>query len=67
MRMENPAIDLGAIARAQGAEAGDPVEKVGELLPALNKGIEAVARGKVYLLDVHIAPGAGKEVVLQAG
>jgi len=67
MRMEKPAIDLCAIARAQGAEAGEPVEKAGDLLPALRKGLDAVARGKVYLVDVHIAPGAGTNVVSRAG
>src|SRR5512146_2374590 len=52
MRMEKPAIDLCAIARAQGAEAGEPVEKAGDLLAALRKGLDAVAGGKVYLVDV---------------
>ena len=67
MRMEDPAIDLGAIARAQGAATGEPVKKAGELLPALRKGLDAVAAGGVYLVDVHIAPGAGTNVVSRAG
>ena len=56
-RIDEPDIDLAAMARAQGAEAIGPVRSVPELKPAMEKAIQAVREGKVCVVDVRVVPG----------
>lgn len=56
-RIAEPAIDLAAIARAQGIEAEGPVKTVAELEAAIARGLAAVAAGRPYFIDAHVAPG----------
>ena len=53
-RIEDPIVDLAAIARAQGVAAGGPIEVVGELVPALERAFEIVESGEPRLIDVIV-------------
>jgi thiamine pyrophosphate-dependent acetolactate synthase large subunit-like protein len=55
--IDEPAIDLAAIARAQGVDAEGPVRQFGELIPALEKALAVVENGRPYLLDVLVQRG----------
>ena len=55
-RINEPEVDLLAMARAQGFEIGGPVSRLGELGSAIAAGIEAVENGRCHLIDVRIRP-----------
>ena len=57
MRITEPDIDIAAYARSLGVEADGPVETIGDLVPAIEKGFKVIEGGKPYVLDVHVAPG----------
>ena len=56
-RISEPDIDIAAIGRAQGALGIGPVEKVADILPAVQQGLAAVQAGKVCVIDMRVAPG----------
>jgi thiamine pyrophosphate-dependent acetolactate synthase large subunit-like protein len=56
-RIDQPDIDLAMMARAQGAEGIGPVTRAEEIAPAIARGIEAVRRGAVCVVDVRVLPG----------
>ena len=56
-RIDEPDIDLAAMARAQGAEGIGPVKTLAELKPAIEKAVQAVKQGKVCVVDVRVVPG----------
>jgi thiamine pyrophosphate-dependent acetolactate synthase large subunit-like protein len=56
-RIDEPDIDLAAMARAQGAEAIGPVKSLSELKPAIERAVKAVKDGKVCVVDVRVVPG----------
>lgn len=56
-RIDEPDIDLAALARAQGAEGIGPIKDVQELKPALAAAIDHVKRGGVCVVDVRVLPG----------
>jgi thiamine pyrophosphate-dependent acetolactate synthase large subunit-like protein len=56
-KLLDPDIDIAAIARAQGAEGIGPVAKLAELLPAIERGLEAARAGKVAVIDARVLPG----------
>lgn len=56
-RIDDPAPDLSAIARAQGIQGEGPVHTVPDLEQAILRGLEAVTRGKPYFIDAHVATG----------
>jgi thiamine pyrophosphate-dependent acetolactate synthase large subunit-like protein len=62
-RIDEPALDLSAIARAQGVEAEGPVKNVPELLAAMGRGLAAVEAGRPYLIDAHVKPGYAKKIL----
>jgi len=57
MRIDDPRIDFAELAGSLGVASGKPVTKMGDLLPALKKGLEAVEGGEPYLVDVHVDTG----------
>lgn len=57
LRIDEPAVDLAAMARAQGAEGIGPVATIAELQPAIERGIAAVRAGKVCVIDARVLPG----------
>ena len=56
-RMDDPAIDLAGMARAQGALAFGPITDLTALDGAMAAGLTAVREGKVCVLDVRVLPG----------
>jgi thiamine pyrophosphate-dependent acetolactate synthase large subunit-like protein len=56
-RIDEPDIDLAAMARAQGAEGIGPVKRGSELRPAIDKGLEIVKKGGICVIDARVLPG----------
>ena len=56
-RISDPDIDLGAMARAQGAQAFGPVTAAGDLAPTYAQAIAAAESGAVAVVDVRVDPG----------
>jgi benzoylformate decarboxylase len=56
-RIDDPRVDLVALARAQGFESEDPVSTAEGLAKALKRGAEIVAKGGRYFIDSVIKPG----------
>lgn len=58
--IDEPAPDLAALARAQGAEGIGPVTDVPLLRDALRQGIRSVQAGNVFVIDVVVDPELDK-------
>jgi thiamine pyrophosphate-dependent acetolactate synthase large subunit-like protein len=56
-RIDDPRVDLVAMARAQGFDSGAPVSTSEALAKALKRGAEVVARGGRYFIDSVVEPG----------
>lgn len=56
-RIDDPAIDLAALAKAQGVQSMGPVNNVPDLMVAIRKGIEVVKSGKPFFIDATVEPG----------
>ena len=56
-RIDDPRVDLVAMARAQGFDSEDPVSTAEALAKALKRGAEIVAKGGRYFIDSVIKPG----------
>jgi benzoylformate decarboxylase len=56
-RIDDPRVDLVAMARAQGFDGEAPVSTAEGLTEALKKGAEIVAKGGRYFIDSVIEPG----------
>jgi thiamine pyrophosphate-dependent acetolactate synthase large subunit-like protein len=56
-RIDEPDIDLAAMARAQGAQAFGPIDTLSELAPALERALAAADVGHVAVVDVRVQPG----------
>jgi benzoylformate decarboxylase len=56
-RIDDPPVDLVAMARAQGFDSQDPVSTAEQLAAALKRGAEIVANGGRYFIDSLIKPG----------
>lgn len=56
-RIDNPPVDLVAMARAQGFESEEPVSTSEALAAALKRGAEVVANGGRYFVDSLVQPG----------
>ena len=57
MRITEPDVDIAAYAQALGVASAGPIKTIGELVPAIEKGLKVVEGGKPYVLDVHVKPG----------
>ena len=55
-RIDDPEVDILAMAKAQGFDGAGPVRALFELAPALTAGIAAVEAGGCYLIDARIKP-----------
>jgi thiamine pyrophosphate-dependent acetolactate synthase large subunit-like protein len=60
-RLDNPAPDIAALARAQGVAAIGPIRDIEALEAAMAEAVETVRAGLPFLLDVHIDPRQGRE------
>lgn len=56
-RIDDPRVDLVAMARAQGFEGGAPVSTAEALAKELQRGAEVVASGGRYVIDSLVTPG----------
>jgi thiamine pyrophosphate-dependent acetolactate synthase large subunit-like protein len=56
-RIDEPDIDLAAMARAQGAIGIGPVKEVSQLHSSLKEAIAHVKGGAVCVVDVRVMPG----------
>ncbi len=61
-RIDDPRVDLVAMARAQGFDAEAPVTTAEALAKALKKGADVVAKGGRYFIDAEIEPGYAESV-----
>ncbi len=55
-RIDDPQVDILAMAKAQGFDGAGPVHDRSQLAQALAAGIAAVEAGSSYLIDVRISP-----------
>ena len=56
-RIDEPDIDLAAMARAQGAAGIGPVKELSQLKASLEEAISHVKKGSVCVVDVRVMPG----------
>ncbi|MEW5421118.1 thiamine pyrophosphate-binding protein [Amorphus sp. 3PC139-8] len=56
-RLDQPPVDISALARSFGAQSPAPVTETAELQGALAKAVEAVENGALYVLDVRVRAG----------
>lgn len=54
-RIDDPDIDLAAMARAQGCEATGPITTFDDLKIAIAAGVQAVRNGAVYVIDARVS------------
>jgi len=63
LRISEPNVDISALARSQGVDAEGPITNRKSLLEALQRGLEVVASGKPYLIDVVVKPSYSNKLV----
>ena len=56
-RLDDPAVDLPAMARSLGAASPDPVSDPAALAEALEAGFAAAEAGGLHVIDVRVRPG----------
>jgi thiamine pyrophosphate-dependent acetolactate synthase large subunit-like protein len=56
-RIDDPPVDIAAMARSQGALGIGPIEKPEDVLPAVQQGIAAAREGKACVIDMRVLPG----------
>lgn len=66
-RIDEPAVDLSAIARAQGVDGVGPVSTLSAFRDALKTGVETVRSGKPYFIDAKVKPGYANIIVTRHG
>jgi thiamine pyrophosphate-dependent acetolactate synthase large subunit-like protein len=64
-RLDDPAPDIAAMARAQGVEGVGPVTDPAALHKAIALGVATVRAGRPFLIDVHIDPRQGRETAVK--
>jgi len=55
--LTNPDVDIAGMARMMGGEGIGPVDKVPDVLPAIEKGLALAREGKVVVIDARVLPG----------
>jgi thiamine pyrophosphate-dependent acetolactate synthase large subunit-like protein len=61
-RINEPDIDLAALAVAQGAKGIGPVTDPAELRSAIAQGVKAVLNGEVCVIDARVRPGYDADI-----
>jgi thiamine pyrophosphate-dependent acetolactate synthase large subunit-like protein len=56
-RIDDPPVDIAAMARSQGALGIGPIEKPEDVLPAIQQGIAAARAGTACVIDMRVLPG----------
>ncbi|CAH1649629.1 conserved hypothetical protein [Hyphomicrobiales bacterium] len=65
-RIDDPAVDLAALAKAQGVTS-TVADNVSGLLAAIREGLEVVRQGKPFLIDARVKPGYANIIVTRHG
>ena len=65
-RIDDPAVDLAGLARAEGVKGDGPIKKLSDLAAAIERGLKAVEAGETVLIDVHVEPGYSSPLVTRA-
>jgi len=52
LRIDDPPVDLVGMARAQGVDGEGPIDDYDSLVDALTHAVEAIDKGRCYLVDV---------------
>jgi hypothetical protein len=55
-RIDNPEIDICALAKAQGLHSIGPVSDIKHLVAAIEEGLKKVQEGATLVMDVRIKP-----------
>jgi thiamine pyrophosphate-dependent acetolactate synthase large subunit-like protein len=55
--LTNPDVDIAGMARMMGGEGIGPVDKVPDVLPAIEKGLALARENKVVVIDARVLPG----------
>src|SRR5690606_17571436 len=66
MRIDDPALDFVEFAHSQGVEAIGPVDAHRDLEAAIRKGLDVVASGKPFLIDVRVQPGYSAPLLIRS-
>ena len=66
MRIDDPPLDLSAIAKGQGVEASGPVTRANQVAEGLERAINVVESGAPYLMDLHVVPGYAAPLLTRA-
>jgi hypothetical protein len=61
-RIDEPDIDLAAMAVAQGAKGIGPVTDPSRLAAAITQGVRAVTDGEVCVIDARVRPGYDADI-----
>jgi len=56
-RIDDPTVSIEKYAASLGVESAGPIEKIADLVPALEHALSVVESGKPYLLNVHVEKG----------
>lgn len=56
-RIDDPTVSIEKYAASLGVESAGPIEKIADLVPALQHALSVVESGKPYLLNVHVEKG----------
>lgn len=62
-RLDDPPVDIPALARSLGAEAPATVHDASDLIGALGTAADRVAAGGLVVLDVSVDPGYATEML----
>ena len=62
-----PEIDHSRLAKSLGFEAQGPITKMGDLLPAIEKGLKGVEAGECHFIDVHVSTGYAVPPLMRGG
>ena len=66
-RLDDPAVDLAAMARAQGVDAEGPIWDADGLRAALKRGVAAVEKVRTYVIDARIDTGYAEPMMTHTG
>ena len=67
MRISEPDADLARLARSLGFEAEGPISQMGDLLPAIERGLQGVEAGNCHFIDVHVSTGYAVPPLMRGG
>jgi thiamine pyrophosphate-dependent acetolactate synthase large subunit-like protein len=55
--LTQPDVDIAGMARMMGAEGIGPVDRVADVLPAIEKGLALAREGRICVIDARVLPG----------